>query len=288
MSKKLLFVIASATVFAQSSDRFQARILGANSGESGKCTIEVVVDATAEVEIRGREGRLHTLAGSPSTWRRMDCNMVLPTNPDNFQFSPQDGRGRQALVQEPNGNGGTVIVRIEDSDGGREGYKFDLTWSGSSSNNGTYRSSGRQRNSNTTDSNIAGGNNSIFDAAPANNSPAPAPANNASTWNRRVNFRGNGQGYYRVGRGNQTTLTSGKININNNGRVQITLDASQGNKLSLNGRVLSVNGDRVVADMSGGTINGTMQIDLDTNNQVRELAMTGTGNNRFDLRWQAQ
>jgi hypothetical protein len=44
--------------------------------------------------------------------------------------------------------------------------------------------------------------------------------------------------------------------------------------------------DRLVANMAGGEIHGTMEILLDTRNRVQELAMTGVGRNRFELRWQ--
>jgi hypothetical protein len=40
-----------------------------------------------------------------------------------------DGRGRQQLVRDPR-NGGTAVVRIEDREGGAEGYTFDLIWGG--------------------------------------------------------------------------------------------------------------------------------------------------------------
>jgi hypothetical protein len=40
-----------------------------------------------------------------------------------------DGRGSQELVRGPQG-GGVVVVRIQDPDGGAEGYTFDLTWGG--------------------------------------------------------------------------------------------------------------------------------------------------------------
>ncbi|HXJ38031.1 MAG TPA: hypothetical protein VNH18_02065, partial [Bryobacteraceae bacterium] len=45
----------------------------------------------------------------------------------NFHFAGVDGRGRQNLTRDPR-NGGVAVVRIEDSDGGSEGYTFDVTW----------------------------------------------------------------------------------------------------------------------------------------------------------------
>lgn len=62
----------------------QATITGKSGGP--KCTIEVEIDAVADVEIHGATARLHTLAGSPATWRRFECNMPMPVNPANFRF----------------------------------------------------------------------------------------------------------------------------------------------------------------------------------------------------------
>jgi len=112
--------------YAQEETR-QAQITG-RPGDP-KCTIEVEVDVVADVEIRGTTGRLHTLSGSPATWRRFECNMPMPPNPANFRFRGIDGRGRQTLIGDPL-NSGVAVVRIEDPKSGREGYTFDLEWNG--------------------------------------------------------------------------------------------------------------------------------------------------------------
>jgi hypothetical protein len=51
----------------------------------------------------------------------------MPANPANFRFTGVDGRGSQELVRGPQ-SGGIAAVRIQDPDGGSEGYTFDLTW----------------------------------------------------------------------------------------------------------------------------------------------------------------
>jgi hypothetical protein len=104
----------------------QRRATMVNSREA-KCTIEVVVDGAAEVEIRGDSARLRNLQGQPPQWRRFECGEVMPANPAGFRFQGIDGRGRQQLVQEP-GNGRPAVVRIDDSGGGQEGYTFDIMW----------------------------------------------------------------------------------------------------------------------------------------------------------------
>src|SRR5258708_3183742 len=98
-------------------------------GRGGR-TIEGVVDGTAEVEVRGEQGVLRNLAGNPPQWRRFECTGPLPRNPAEFRFAGVDGRGRQDLIRDPR-NGGVAVVRIEDKDGGSEGYTFDLFWGGS-------------------------------------------------------------------------------------------------------------------------------------------------------------
>ncbi len=133
-----VFVAFATLTHAQPGQTMTASIRG-GGGDRGKCTIEVEVDGVAEVEIRGDRGFIRTLSGQPSTWRRFECNSMMPRNPGEFRFKGIDGRGRQDLVRDPN-NGGVAVVRIEDSKGGREGYTFDLEWRGGS---GTFGNNDR-------------------------------------------------------------------------------------------------------------------------------------------------
>ena len=122
-------VLASITgsAGAQTYSR-RATTMAGTGGDRGKCTIEVVVDGAAEVEVRGDTANLRNLAGQPPQWRRFECNGPLPTNPVNFRFAGVDGRGRQQLVKDPR-NDGVAVVRIEDPQSGSEAYTFDLFWS---------------------------------------------------------------------------------------------------------------------------------------------------------------
>ena len=128
-----LAVLAVAFVVASQAgaQQFQRRatMVGGGGGDRGKCTIEVVVDGVAEIEIRGDVGTIRNLAGNPAQWRRFQCSAPLPRNPAEFRFQGIDGRGRQELVRDPR-NGGAAVVRIEDPKGGSEGYTFDLIWGG--------------------------------------------------------------------------------------------------------------------------------------------------------------
>jgi hypothetical protein len=133
--ERCLLSLTTATVFvlpicAQTAER-RATFTGGGGNDAGKCTIEVYVDGSADVEIRGDRGFLRTLSGQPAQWRRFECSGPMPTNPGEFRFSGVDGRGRQELVQDPSrGRGGPAVVRIQDSNGGAEGYTFDLVWRG--------------------------------------------------------------------------------------------------------------------------------------------------------------
>jgi hypothetical protein len=126
----LLIVMAglAASTFGQTQSR-RATIRGTR-GEHGKCTIEVNVDGVAEIEISEDRGEIRTLAGAPATWVRFECNGVLPRAPEDFRFSGVDGRGRQTLIRDPRANRGVAVIRIEDPQGGREGYTFDIEWRG--------------------------------------------------------------------------------------------------------------------------------------------------------------
>ena len=112
---------------AQIAER-RANFTGGAGNDTGKCTIEVYVDGSAEVEIRGDRGILRTLSGQPAQWRRFVCSGPLPANPGDFRFVGIDGRGRQDLLQNPRSGRGAAVVRIQDSEGGAEGYTFDLIW----------------------------------------------------------------------------------------------------------------------------------------------------------------
>jgi len=125
------FVAVTAMSSAQSFQR-RASMTNHASGDREKCTIEVVVDGAAEVEIRGDSAALRNVSGRPPQWRRFECSAPMPPDPPNFRFQGVDGRGRQQLVRDPRG-GGPAVVRIEDPDNGSEGYTFDITWGGGSS-----------------------------------------------------------------------------------------------------------------------------------------------------------
>jgi DUF3011 family protein len=126
----LLLVLMGWLASAQGPESVRRATLTGRGGDSGKCTIEVDVSEIAEIEVSGDTGRLRTISGPPARWRRFECSGPLPRNPADFRFKGVDGRGRVALVRDPRETRGVAVVRIEDRQGGREGYTFDLEWRG--------------------------------------------------------------------------------------------------------------------------------------------------------------
>src|SRR5437868_2712896 len=93
-------VLGIAGGVAASGQTFERRAnFTGSGGPEGKCTIEVVVDGAAEVEIRGDRGVLRNLRGNPAQWRRFECSAPMPANPVDFRFQGVDGRGRQELLR---------------------------------------------------------------------------------------------------------------------------------------------------------------------------------------------
>ena len=128
----LLVPVLGIAAQAQTAEQTRRATIAGSGGTSGKCTIEVRVDASAEVDIYGDSGRLRTVAGQPAQWTRMECTDALPVAMSDFRFRGIDGRGTVKLAQDPRNNNGMAVVRIDDTKGGSEGYTFSIEWSGAS------------------------------------------------------------------------------------------------------------------------------------------------------------
>ena len=129
MCTRFLLVAATFAAVIGTLDAQPRRLtrVGGGAPDRGKCTVEVVVDGSAEVEIHGDTANLRDLAGASPQSRRFECTGPLPPNPGDFGFVGVDGRGHQQLLRDPR-NGGSAVVRIDDPDSGSAGYTFDLTW----------------------------------------------------------------------------------------------------------------------------------------------------------------
>jgi hypothetical protein len=127
----LTFIALASLAGAQPEQemRMRANIVGGGGPDRGSCRVEVLVDSTARLEIRGREGILRRAGpgGQPPQWRRFECMGEMPPNMGEFRFAGVRGRGSQRLVQDPR-NGGVAVVEINDPQGGADVYAFDLIW----------------------------------------------------------------------------------------------------------------------------------------------------------------
>lgn len=253
----LILSLPLAAQWGSGEDTRRAEIRG-RAGEWGKCTIEVEVDGVAEIEIREDVGRIRTLQGQPSTWRRFVCNTMMPRNPYEFRFRGIDGRGRQMLLREP-GRNGIAVVRIEDPRSGREGYTFDLEWRGTTNWGGNGGGGGW------------GGGRGDW--------------NRGGGWDDSLNFRGRGDGYFRDSWGSDTRLGECRVNVNRRGDVDVSFETDRRESLRLTGRVSRAERDRLWADMAGMGFSGVMIIDVENRTRVRSISMEGRGRNRFELRW---
>jgi len=258
-------VLLAAPGFAQQVQTFRAQIRG-GGGDRGKCTIEVEVDSVAEVEIRGDEGRLRTIAGSPAVWRRMVCNQPLPLNPLEFHFSGVDGRGNQMLVRDPASNRGTAVIRIEDPKGGREGYTFDIEWRGAGG--AGYRDGG------------GFGRGGDFD-----HEDDGFRRDRDGRWDDDIHFRGRGDGVFNNFRGPDERLYDCEVSVDRRGRVSVIFETARRSQLVFTGRLIRFDRGLIIADMSGVGVRGSMEIRLNGRDRVTDIDMSARGRERFELRW---
>jgi len=259
-------LVMAAPMFAQRVDSYRAQIRG-GGGDRGKCTIEVEVDGVAEIEIQGDQGRMRTLSGTPSSWRRMECNQPLPPNPNDFHFSGVDGRGRQTLLRDPSNNRGTAVVRIEDPQGGREGYTFDIEWRGT----GGFRSGdgGFDRGGGGVD---RGGDDGYR-------------GDRDGRWNDQIHFTGRGDGNFNNFHGPDDRLYDCEVTVDRRGQVTVTFQNDRRSRSTFRGRLTRFERNLVVADMSGRGVRGSMEIRLNGRDRVTDISMSASGRERFELRW---
>lgn len=126
MHKIIALAATAALGTLGAQDIHRRATMGRGPGGSEGCTITVVVDGVADVEIRGDDATLHNISGQPPQFREFECSRPIPPNAP-VRFIAESGRGRQELVREPR-EGGATVVHIEDPEGGAGEYRFRLTW----------------------------------------------------------------------------------------------------------------------------------------------------------------
>ena len=120
------FAAIAGTLSAQSYQR-RAVMTGGGFPGGGQCQVEVMVDGSAQVDIRGDNAVLRNMSGQTPQWRVFECTGVMPTNVSNFELRDTQGRGDIELVRDPR-NGGEAVVRIEDPESGPGIYRFRMVW----------------------------------------------------------------------------------------------------------------------------------------------------------------
>jgi hypothetical protein len=128
-SFRLILIAGAATVATLAAQDVQRRAeIGREApGGAARCVVSVVVDGSAEIQIRGDSATLHNLAGAPGQFRQFVCSRPMPPNARELQFRPVEGRGRQEMISAPR-DGGPAVIHIEDPEGGAGEYRFELTW----------------------------------------------------------------------------------------------------------------------------------------------------------------
>jgi hypothetical protein len=265
----LLLIAGTMVVRGQQvTGRLTANIRGGDG--DGKCTIEALVDQVAEVEVQGRTAIIRTISGSPASLRRFDCNQEMPRNPSGFRFKGVDGRGRQDLVRNPS-EGGRAVVRIEDSQGGSEGYTFDLIWTGGGFGGG-YESGGRFDHDGSGYGHSGGWDNGW---------------GSGRGWSNRGSFTFDsgrrGRGEFRDRSGNRQHLNGAHVVIKDSGDLEVSFDGEHG-RLSFAGRVDDRDGRRVFGQVRGAGIasgaKGRIEIEFASREDVRNITLPD-----IDLRW---
>jgi hypothetical protein len=233
---------------------------------TGQCDIRLRVDGESEVTLRGDTVYVRTLSGRDARDDGSECNEPLPSRDvPNFRFEVRDRRGDIRLVSEPSRRGGGAVVRIRDTEGGEGRYHFRVKW------------------------NLSGGGG--FGPGPGGYGPGPGrpsaggPDRGPSRWDQSINYSGRGQGWVSRSGGGRQRISAVVVRIERDGRVFTDLNTDRG-RMSLTGRIVRVDNDRVAALMrspDGGE--GEMLL-LVSGNRVRDISMSGgPGRNRIELNW---
>jgi len=294
--KAAVLILAAGLAYGQgwqgNEAVIQMNIRGGGSAEQGKCTAEVEVDGVAEVGIRASEGRIRTISGQPATWRRLDCTGPLPSSFADFRFKGVDGRGRQTLIVDPRNNRGLAVVRIEDPQGGREGYTFDLEWRGGTgwtASPGSGWGGGSGWGTGGSGSGWGSGGGSGW------GSGGNWGGGWGSGWGNTFSYSGRGRGAFSMDSGQSYDLRGASVMADrNSGEVQIRFASGfGGDALQFRGRLERVSADAIEARLTEGInrgdaapVDARARILLRDANRVRSILIDGRARNeRFRVNY---
>ncbi len=266
----IVLFLTGVCVFAQRGDRVENRRAEIRDADGHlKCRLEIVVDGAAEVAIRGDSAELRTLSGQQAEFRRFICSQPMPANPVGFRFSGIEGRGHQSLVREP-ARGGPAVVRIEDRQGGREAYTFDIEWRGGAGGRFDDRRDDRGRGP------VGGG---------------------IGAWTGRLGgvfqYHGDGRGFLNRRNGPDTPIRDVNVSLNRAGNTAVEFEVRGFRRLVFRGQATRftpamVEADLVAEGRNGGS-RGKAMIYIDRGGEVERVTMQGRiDGDPFTLTWSAR
>jgi hypothetical protein len=131
--------------------RFPLRRMARNDAPPGRgvCMIRLQVDDQVEVVLDREQAFVRTLAGQDARDEGSECNAPLPGREvDGFNFEVLEKRGDVQLVEAPSRrNGGKVIIRLRDPQGGFGRYILRVSWAMEGGPPSDFRRDGDDRRS---------------------------------------------------------------------------------------------------------------------------------------------
>jgi hypothetical protein len=116
----------AAPVRAQTFYR-RANLVSSLDPYQQKCTVSIIVDGAADVEIHGASATLRDVTGQAPSWQRFDCTAPMPYSPTGTHLRAIEGDGTMTLSRDSY-NPGVTSVRVFNPHGGPGLYTFEVTW----------------------------------------------------------------------------------------------------------------------------------------------------------------
>jgi hypothetical protein len=97
--------------------------------ETGECVVEAEVDDVVEFAFQGALILYEVSKGTPPVVQSASCNQPLPDTPVIATLVREKGRGRTAVVAQPDAaNQHSLRIRVEDTARRADAYRLRITW----------------------------------------------------------------------------------------------------------------------------------------------------------------
>ncbi|MDQ2745782.1 MAG: hypothetical protein M3T96_00775 [Acidobacteriota bacterium] len=118
-----ILTVFAAAVFYGAVGNVHAQRRGGSLEWSG------TVDDTIQIRIRNNNARTRVLNGRDYNDDNYNFSGREPRRNTDIRIDKKDGRGRVAVIQQPNRNNNfTTIIQIRDPKGGADRYRFTAYW----------------------------------------------------------------------------------------------------------------------------------------------------------------